>query len=175
MQLSRLETADLIVLSKELEKGRNEASKQEIARKRAKKRMDQFLEEQAEYIESLDIALPEPLESLPSSSNNPVNHDTRKQNILRFFTSPVAFLPDPNTGKVAGVEVEITDLKGEPENQKAVSTGAKEVCGIPFLLDLLFYALISPIKKYPNIAFSFAVKVSFLFFIGCRSFPLAWY
>lgn len=126
-QLSRLETADLVVFTKEIEKGRNDASLQEIAQKRAKKRIDQFLEEQARYTESLHLPLPALSNTLDTPASPPSAHGARKQNILRFFVAPSAFLPKPDTDQLAGVEVHITELKGEPEKQTAVSTNQTEV------------------------------------------------
>ncbi|KAL6056672.1 NADPH-adrenodoxin reductase [Balamuthia mandrillaris] len=99
----------------------NDASKEEIKQERGRKRMiDLLLKKQKEQ------------EGKPHPATDNKGNNLRKV-VLHYLKTPTRFLMDSN-GKLAGLELERNRLEGEAGDQRAVSTGEKEIlpCGIAF-------------------------------------------
>ena len=118
--VTKLEDAACIVHADELARGRTPASVKETEEHRAKKRMDELL------VKTAAAAATAPARS--------------RSLALRFLLSPTRFIPSESDPKAVGaVECDVTELSGEPNAQKATSTGAKEVIRAGLVLKSIGY------------------------------------
>lgn len=120
-EITRLDDAQCIVHTEELNRGRTDASKKEMDTQRARKRMDALLTEVATA-----AATPDTKKS--------------KQLLLRFLLSPTKVLPDSqNSQNVGAVEMDVTTLSGDAESQSAKATGTKETIKAGMVLRSIGY------------------------------------
>lgn len=130
-EITKLEATRFVVDSGELERGRTEASLQEISEQRARKRMDALLETNAEA-GALDRVRAE-LAAGP-------NPDAQRELIVRFMLSPTEFVPSvEDPARVGSVRLHVTRLEGEAGAQRAVNTDETEEISAGLVLKSIGY------------------------------------
>jgi adrenodoxin-NADP+ reductase len=121
-ELTKMSNANCIVDVKELDLGINDASKIEMDKQRAQKRMDALLRETA------------------NNNNNNYNNNTQSSVILRFLLQPVALNSTTNNNQVVtSVKCERTMLEGPPGKQIAKGTGSFETIPAQMVLRSVGY------------------------------------
>lgn len=134
-EMTRIQDTHMFVLRDEFQKGKTEASQEELEQSRAKRRIEGLLDKHI-FDGSAD-------EAISQSSCS-------KQCILRFLLSPKQFetLEDDGIRKVSGVKFLRTELSGPPSEQNVQLTEATELIEGGLALKSIGYAS-SPVSEVP--------------------------